>query len=510
MENNEKYLDIPAEKFEFVNRDGMIHDKRFETKARGYFADALYRFAKNKSSVAAAIIIFCIVLFAVLVPIFCENAYSRAANDTMYLQYTKLLPKSKLFGWTGWDGCSDATISEGEYLSRKAIAMETGMDPIVEVYGEPFVDASNDGLYYNVKVDSYLQNGMMFLTLVEDEYKDIQKWQNEHNVQVIFPAVDDSSMKIATLKNNANIWYQCTNKGLPKLKNGEYVPIYRTKGNDGDYDSLRIASDTGNYKYAIVGGTSTAKSYTVRVFSYTYFQYRYGFEPSFLFGTNAYGQDILTRLAKGARFSLIFALCVASINLFIGAIYGAIEGYYGGWIDLIMERISDILYDMPQVVMIELFQLYLQKKTGPIVAFLLFFVATGWISMASRVRTQFYRFKNQEYILAARTLGAKDRKIMFGHIFPNALGTIITGSILVIPGVIFSEANMTYLGIVNLDSATRSSVGSMLSAGKALLSTYPHVILFPALLISLLEISFNLFGNGLRDAFNPSLRGTED
>ena len=175
-----------------------------------------------------------------------------------------------------------------------------------------------------------------------------------------------------------------------------------------------------------------------------------------------------------------------------------------------MERISDILSGVPFVVVVTLFQLHLASKVGVVVSFLFAFVLTGWIGMASRVRMQFYRFKNQEYILAARTLGARDSRLMFKHIFPNALGTIITGSILMIPNVIFSESNMTYLGIVNLDSATMSSLGSMLSAGKPLLSTYPHILFFPAVVISLLMISFNLFGNGLRDAFNPSLRGTEE
>jgi oligopeptide transport system permease protein len=99
---------------------------------------------------------------------------------------------------------------------------------------------------------------------------------------------------------------------------------------------------------------------------------------------------------------------------------------------------------------------------------------------------------------------------MFKHIFPNAMGTLITGSVLSIPGVIFSESSLTYLGIVNLSSSTQTSVGTLLSNGKDMLSTFPHVILFPALFISLLMISFNLFGNGLRDAFNPSLKGVED
>ena len=130
--------------------------------------------------------------------------------------------------------------------------------------------------------------------------------------------------------------------------------------------------------------------------------------------------------------------------------------------------------------------------------------------MASRVRMQFYRFKNQEYVLAARTLGASDARIMFKHIFPNSLGTIITGSILSIPGMIFSESSLSYLGIINLQTGSMTSVGNMLSSAQKYLTTHPYMMLFPALFICLLMLSFNLFGNGLRDAFNPSLRGSED
>ena len=123
---------------------------------------------------------------------------------------------------------------------------------------------------------------------------------------------------------------------------------------------------------------------------------------------------------------------------------------------------------------------------------------------------QFYRFKNQEYVLVARTLGANDRRIMFKHIFPNAIGTLITGSVLVIPSVIFSETSLSYLGIINLESGSLTSVGTLLSQGQDALFTNPHMIIPPAVFISLLMLSFNLFGNGLRDAFNPSLRGVDD
>ena len=114
-------------------------------------------------------------------------------------------------------------------------------------------------------------------------------------------------------------------------------------------------------------------------------------------------------------------------------------------------------------------------------------------------------------MLAARTLGARDRRIIFKHIFPNSLGTIVTGAVMTIPGVIFSESMLSYLHIINLDtSSTVTSIGTMLANGNGYLNTYPHIIMFPAIFIAILEISFNLFGNGLRDALNPSLRGADN
>jgi oligopeptide transport system permease protein len=152
--------------------------------------------------------------------------------------------------------------------------------------------------------------------------------------------------------------------------------------------------------------------------------------------------------------------------------------------------------------------MHLGSKLGTIPSLLFAFVLTGWIGMASAVRTQFYRFKGQEYVLAARTLGAKDSRIILKHIFPNTLGTLITRAVLIIPSVIFSESILSYLGIVNFESSGLTSIGTLLSGGQQYISTFPHIVLFPALFLSLLMISFNLFGNGLRDAFNPaSYRG---
>ena len=212
----------------------------------------------------------------------------------------------------------------------------------------------------------------------------------------------------------------------------------------------------------------------------------------------------------GARFSLIFAILVSAINLTIGAIYGAIQGYYGGMIDMALDRISDILSGVPFVVVTVLFQLHLAQKVGVLGSFLFAFVLTGWIGMAALTRKQFYRFKGQEFVMAARTLGASDRRLMFKHIFPNAIGTIITSIALVIPGVIGSETSMTYLGIVNLSAYAGTTIGTLLSQGRGAATSAPHAMLWPSVFLGLLMISFNLFGNGLRDAFNPTTRGVDD
>ncbi len=508
------YNTIPMEKFKFANKAEKVSDKKFETKPVSYAKDVWTRFCKNKSSVVAACIILFLLLFSIFTPIIASSAYTDALTDTTYLQYTTLLPKNKLLAPLGiWDGCKDVTLNKNDYYYWKALEEETGATLMTEIYRADYMDTSSTSktTFYDVRMDTYISNGMYYITLTEAQFKDLQAWQNETGVQVIYPAVDKSKIKNTSMKSDANIWYECDMKGTPVLdRNDEYKDIYLTKGTADGYDSLRIEGDDGTYRYAKVGGTSSAKTYECRVFKYTYFQYRYGEEPCFLFGTNAKGQDILTRLAAGARFSLLLALGVSFVNLFIGAIYGAIEGYYGGTVDIIMERISDVLGSVPSMVVMSLFQLHLASKVGPVWSLIFAFMLTGWIGMAARTRMQFYRFKKQEYILSARTLGASDARLMFKHIFPNAMGTLITGSVLSIPGVIFSESSLTYLGIVNLESSTQTSVGTLLSGGNNLLSTHPHVILFPAIFISLLMISFNLFGNGLRDAFNPSLKGVED
>lgn len=513
---------IPKEKLQFRSENGNSHDQKFETKPVSYLKDAWYRFKKNKASIAASIIIGLLILFAIFVPMFSKYKVSYS-DDAQYPFFADTLPKSKLFSSLGldfWDGCKETQINESTYWDYVAIKQETGHEVIKNNKYEE-IDTSNllsKSKQFKIRENSYYKKGAIYKNLTDEEYYKLQNYQDRTGNQVILPYYDGSQSSSVGAQN-PNRWYKT--KRDPKTgaviaaldSNNELIPLYAVyDGTDNYTSNARIEGDEKLYNYAF----KQSGGYKVRVSYYDYYIYYHQEvlmdgvkEPCFLFGTTNSGQDILTCLASGARFSFILSIIVASVNLVVGAIIGAIEGYYGGKIDLIMERIIDILASIPFMIVITLLKYHL-NASHVIILFISFFL-TGWTSMAARTRMQFYRFKNQEYVLVARTLGASDARIMFKHIFPNAIGTLITSCVLVIPGVIFSETSLSYLGIINLESGNLISVGTLLGKGTAnVLFNTPHVVLFPSLFISLLMLSFNLFGNGLRDAFNPSLRGMEE
>lgn len=232
--------------------------------------------------------------------------------------------------------------------------------------------------------------------------------------------------------------------------------------------------------------------------------YRYlGYDsmPKFLFGTDKSGRDMFKYVFEGLRNSLLLGVLTFAVCFIIGLIWGAISGYFGGAVDLIMERVTDILSGVPWIVLMTIIILKAGSSFG---TFALALCMTGWIGTAATTRTQFYRFRGREYVLASRTLGASDARLIAKHILPNAMGTIITGAVLMIPSVIFSEATISYLG---LGFKNLSSLGVILSNNQSELTNHPYQLIFPSVVIALVMISFNLFGNGLRDAINPSLKG---
>jgi oligopeptide transport system permease protein len=251
----------------------------------------------------------------------------------------------------------------------------------------------------------------------------------------------------------------------------------------------------------IISGLKKVKQVTAVVSQYRIMGY--SSMPIHLVGTDNTGRDLLKYVAEGTRNSLLLGIAISAITFIFGLIYGSIEGYFGGTIDLLMERFVDILGNIPWIIVVTLCVLHLGQNFG---VFILAMCLTDWIGTSSLTRTQFYRFKRREYVLASRSLGASDSRLIFKHILPNSLGTIITASVLMVPSVIFSEAAISYLGI---GLKGMSSLGVILSANQTYINNYTYLLIFPSIILSLLMICFNLLGNGLRDAFNPSLKGAD-
>lgn len=247
----------------------------------------------------------------------------------------------------------------------------------------------------------------------------------------------------------------------------------------------------------------TGKLTSVDVYINRYELLGYEKMPKFLFGTDDSGHDLFKKCFFGLRTSLILGVCTAIFCFLFGLCWGAISGYFGGNVDLFMERFCDILSGVPWIVVMTLCILHMGSS---LLTFFLALCMTGWMGTAARTRTQFYRFKGREYVLASRTLGSSDIRLIFKHILPNSLGTIITSSVFMITSVIFSEAQLSYL---NLGLQGENSFGVLLSENQKFITKSPYLIVVPAIIISLMMISFNLFGNGLRDAVNPSLKGSE-
>ena len=521
----EKKYNIPKEKFAFVHDGERISDKKFDDKPIGYFKDAWIRFRKSRASVVAAIIIIAIVLYSLVMPLvitshdatFMCSTYAKKPGRVTWLRdfgianggvdrnsneatYIRLLAIG--VGAESKDG-KVITLGEGKNSEYQPI-LKTGTPYEQELPGKKIAK------YYPATIDTYLEVGFMYTDVEQVEYDRIMAWQEQTGIQVIYPMVDTNN-EYCFDANDANYWYKTTGKAVPvSTVNGSATKLSYSDDLVLEDNYKRNADGSLAYFTYAGGGDENTAQKRIRVLYYNYYQYLYGSEPNYIMGTDSQGYDLALRIAGGIRMSLVVAISVSVINFIIGAAYGAVEGYYGGTTDIVLSRITDILSGVPFIVVATLFQIHLSQKVGAIPSLLFAYVLTGWIGTASRVRTQFYRFKNQEYVMAARTLGARDRRIIWKHIFPNTLGTIITSSALVIPSVILTESMLSFLGIIKLGTAEATSLGTLLSDASGIWTNYPHLMLYPALIISLLMICFNLFGNGLRDAFNPALRGVED
>lgn len=218
-------------------------------------------------------------------------------------------------------------------------------------------------------------------------------------------------------------------------------------------------------------------------------------------GTDSLGRDLLSRILYGTRVSLIIAFVAALLNLTIGVTYGLISGWVGGKVDNVMQRILEVLSGVPNLVVVILMLLVLDPGIGSIIVAL---ALTEWISMARIVRAQTLKVKNQEYILAAKTLGQSSLNIAFRHILPNLLGVVIIQVMFSIPSAIFFEAFLSFIGIGI--PAPNASLGTLINDGYKTFRFLPHLMWYPAGIMSVIMVSFNLLADGMRDAFDPKMR----
>ncbi|NNJ30687.1 ABC transporter permease [Lacrimispora defluvii] len=220
-----------------------------------------------------------------------------------------------------------------------------------------------------------------------------------------------------------------------------------------------------------------------------------------LFGTDQFGRDLWVRTWMGTRISLLIAFVAAFLDLTVGVVYGAVSALIGGKVDAAMQRIIEILVGIPHLIIVILLMMIMPAGIWTIVVAL---SITGWVNMARLVRAEILKLKNQEFVLAARVLGTSTSRIIWKHLIPNTVGVIVINAMFTIPSAIFTEAFLSFIGIGMQEP--KASLGVLINNGYQVLRNFPHVLIFPAIVIVLIMVCFSILGDGLRDALDPRMR----
>ncbi len=438
-------------KDKFIRVENSISDQeKLSTENLTFFQDAFRRIRTNKVSMISMYFLLFIVVMAIVGPYFNQHSYKSTVYEI-----------------------------QDEYI--ELINTSVGGDEIEALDEE--ISVLNDIVYDP-------DNGLTAeeLTELREELKDLRA--EKKDLQVIKKEVDQrlTDYKLDYIKlpprikglENLGIFDGTVKRSIPEYALANYeedeYKLLDTYHNE-EYDETYVTIK--EYLYVINGAD----------------------DHYYTFGTDDLGRDTFTRLWFGARISLYIGLLAAVIDMSIGVTYGMVAGFFGKRVDLVMMRIVEVIANIPALVILMILLVLL--KPG-LVSLSLAIGLTGWTGVARVVRAQVLKLKNQEFILAARTLGASNQRMIAKHIFPNVIGQIIVMATFSIPGAIFYEAFLSFIGLGL--PAPMASLGVLINDGREFLHTYPHMIIIPIILITFLILSINLLANGLRDALDPKMR----
>lgn len=462
MKKNSKIFSMQLDVSDFLPADeAEKHKLTVLRKSVGFWRDGIRRFRKNKIAMAALVVIIVISFFAFIGPEIYSYSYEqqmRGSENLAPMEYSgKELLIMNIAVFLGWSGNEYGLITTSEEFNKIEFAEDIiKINSNTTLYAVWGIDADGDG---------------------QNDFNGSPHYYKDSGITVI----NDGELKY-TVTYNKN-----TGKGSIPVDSA----IYPSGGSA-----------------VIQPNIDLVKENTEKVFPH-------------ILGTDTLGRDTVVRLMMGSRISIVVGVIAAFLILVIGSLYGAIAGYFGGLVDLIMMRVVDIIYAVPDILVIILLMVTLKYPlksladnvpgfgwinvigVGLICIFIVFSLLY-WVGMARIVRTQILTLKEQEYVTAARALGASHGRIIRRHLLVNCIGTLIVTTTLQIPGIIFTESFLSFIGLGV--SAPMPSLGSMASDAIGGLQSYPYRLLAPAIIISLIILSFNLFGDGLRDAFDPKLK----